>query len=73
MPIAVLAGPPEVDDDPSAVALEQYLYWRELGLSHDAMLEAIGIVPRWQDQLSSDQTIDALAAAYRRLQQRGAA
>jgi hypothetical protein len=29
-------------DDPYVCAIEQFLYWRRLGLSHDEMLEAVG-------------------------------
>lgn len=49
------------------VAVEQYVYWRELGLSHDEMLRAVGIRPSWQGPLSSAAMIEALAAAYRML------
>jgi hypothetical protein len=60
-------------DDPIAIALEHYLYWRRLGMSHDAMLLAVDIRPPWRDQLSSDEMVSVLATIYRSLQQRRAA
>ena len=59
--------------DPHDIALEHYLYWRSLGLSHDAMLQQLGIRPSWRGQLSSDETIAALAEAYVALLQTRAA
>lgn len=60
-------------DDPHDIALEHYLYWRGLGLSHDAMLLQLGIRPPWRDQLRSDEMIAALAEAYVALLQTRAA
>jgi len=32
------------DDDTFLCAIEQYLYWREIGLSHSEMLVAVGLI-----------------------------
>ena len=52
------------DDDPYLIAVEQYLYWRELGLSHEEMLAAVEIAP--PPHLKQAETVIRwLAFAYR--------
>ena len=61
-------------DDPSAIAaLEQYVYWNSLGLSHEDMLRAVDLRPPWRGYISAHDTIYLLAQAYRALQQQRAA
>lgn len=57
-------------DDANSIALEQYAYWRDLGLSHEGMLQQLGIRLPWRGYLSSDETRRIIAEAWLALQQR---
>jgi hypothetical protein len=63
-----MADPP----DSYVLAIEQYIYWRELGLSHRQMLEAVEIYPP-QRHLDAETVVRALAHAHRQLGRRSAA
>jgi hypothetical protein len=53
-------------DDHDQIAIEQYLHWREIGLSHAAMLRALGVdPPPWTD---ASLVVRYLARAHRALQ-----
>jgi hypothetical protein len=58
--------------DSYVLAIEQYVYWRELGLSHRQMLEAVEIVPPHR-HLDAETVVRALAHAHRQLGRRSAA
>lgn len=63
-----------MDDDPYLVAVEQYLYWRELGFSNDAMVRAVCLEPLNFQRNDAEATIQMLAHAYRMMMaRRGAA
>lgn len=68
-----MAGPLEVDADPDSyeLAIEQYVYWRELGLSHREMLQAVGI--DHPHALDAETVVRCLAYAHRQLKLRRAA
>ena len=60
-----------MDDDPSyQIAVEQFAYWAEVGLTNAEMLAAVGLFPR---SLDDDDTIRVLQFAYRLLRRREAA
>jgi hypothetical protein len=63
-----------VDADPDSyeLAIEQYVYWRELGLGHRDMLLAVGVqvIPH---ALDAETVVRAMAYAHRRLQRAMAA
>jgi hypothetical protein len=58
--------------DSHKLAIEQYVYWRELGLSHRQMLEAVEINPGPR-HLDAETVVRALAHAHRQLGRRRAA
>lgn len=60
-------------DDPASIALEQYVYWRELGLSHEEMLRQLGVRVPWQGYISSAYVIQAIGQSWLVLQRRRAA
>lgn len=55
------ADPP----DSYTLACEQYVYWRELGLSNREMLQAVGIDP--PPYVGAETAVRALAYAHRLL------
>jgi hypothetical protein len=61
-----------VEVDSYKLAVEQYVYWRELGLSHEQMLAAVEIYPP-QRHLDAETVVRALAHAHRQLGRRRAA
>jgi hypothetical protein len=65
--------PLEVASDPDSyeLAIEQYVYWRELGLSHRDMLQAVGI--DHPHALGAETVVRCLAHAHRQLKLRRAA
>jgi hypothetical protein len=64
-----MADPP----DSYVLAIEQYVYWRELGLTHRQMLEAVDIINPRPHQLDAETVVRALAHAHRQLGRRRAA
>jgi hypothetical protein len=57
--------------DSYVLAIEQYVYWRELGLTHEQMLAAVGI--KTGLPFSAETVVRALAHAHRQLGRRRAA
>jgi hypothetical protein len=62
-----------VDPDSYELAIEQYVYWRELGLSHGDMLQAVGIDHPLRHALDAETVVRSLAYAHRRLKRARAA
>jgi len=60
-------------DDSFVIAIEQYLYWRELGLSDQQMLDAIGFYRTDARLLGTSEIIDKIALAWRGLRRERAA
>ena len=60
------------DPDSYELAIEQYVYWRELGLSNRDMLDAVGIIggPR---EVNAENTVRGMAYAHRQLKRARAA
>jgi len=54
-------------DDSFVIAIEQYLYWRKLGLSDQQMLDAIGYYRTDARLLGTCEVIDKIALAWRGL------
>jgi len=62
------------DDDAFVVAIEQYVFWRQRGLSHADMLAALGYFNvRPSDRITAREIVSKLQTVWRTLHLRRAA
>lgn len=54
-------------DDPFEIAIEQFLYWRQAGLTPREMLDAVGHSPPLGRKITSEYVVDVLTAVHQSL------